>query len=266
MAELGFVGLGSQGAPIAARMLADHPLTIWARRPEAAAALAGKGARVAASLAQLGAICDHVGICVVNDADVIEVCDQLLPAMRSGSVLAIHSTILPQTCEALAVRAADQGVLLLDAPVSGGAPAAEAGTLTVMCGGSEAAFAKALPVLQTFGSKIMLLGPAGAGQRAKIINNALLAANMGLAHAALDIAASLDVDRAAIADLIRHSSGRSFGFDVYARLPEPSAFAHGGALLFKDVNLLGAIADHDNALATAAMPFLDAAGVTKEAP
>ncbi|AOR75385.1 NAD(P)-dependent oxidoreductase [Novosphingobium resinovorum] len=266
MAEVGFIGLGSQGAPIAMRMMTGNALTVWARRPEALATFAEKGAKVAASVADLGTACDHIGVCVVNDADVVQVCDLLLPAMRPGSVLAIHSTILPQTCEALAAQAAKRGVLLLDAPVSGGSPAAEAGRLTVMCGGSEEAFARALPVLRTFGAKIVLLGPAGAGQRAKIVNNALLAAHMGLAHSALAIAEGLGVDRAALADLIQASSGRSFGFEVYARLPAPPAFAHGGSLLFKDVSLLGAITHPGNPLALAAMPFLDAAGVTGETP
>lgn len=266
MAEVGFIGLGSQGAPIAVRMMAGNRLTLWARRPEALAPFVDKGAHAAASVEELGVACDHVGVCVVNDADVVEVCDRLIPAMRPGSLLAIHSTILPETCEALAGRAAERGVLLLDAPVSGGSPAAEAGTLTVMCGGSEETFAQALPVLRTFGAKIVLLGPAGAGQRAKIVNNALLAANMGLAHSALGIAEGIGVDRAALADLIQHSSGRSFGFEVVARLPAPPAFAHGAALLFKDVGLLGAISHPDNPLAVAAMPFLDATGVTQEKP
>ena len=108
----------------------------------------------------------------------------------------------------------------------------------------------------------MLLGPLGAGQRAKIVNNALLAATMGLAHAALSAGEGLGIDRAALADLIKASSGRSFGFEVYARLPAPAAFAHGAPLLVKDVNLLGAILPgHDGAeaLSAAARPFLAAA-------
>lgn len=264
MADVGFIGLGSQGSPIAVRMMAGNRLTVWARRAEATAPFREKGADVAASIEELGAACEHVGVCVVNDADVREVCGRILPAMRRGSLLAIHSTVLPQTCEDLAHAAAERGVLLLDAPVSGGSPAAEAGTLTVMCGGSTAAFDQALPILQTFGHKIVLLGEAGAGQRAKIVNNALLAAHMGLAYSALALAEGLGVARSALADLIQHSSGRSFGFEVFARLPSPSAFAHGAGLLFKDVNLLGAIAHQDNALATAAMPFLKATGVTRE--
>jgi 3-hydroxyisobutyrate dehydrogenase len=179
--------------------------------------------------------------------------------MKPGSVLVIHSTILPQTCERLAAQAEARGIAVLDAPVSGGGAGAAAGTLTVMCGGSEETFAKALPVLESFAGKTVLLGPVGSGQRAKIVNNALMAANMGLAHAALSLGEELGIDRVALADLVKHSSGRSFGFEVYARLPSPTAFAHGGKLLRKDVDLLGTITTPDNALAHAADPFLDAA-------
>nr|WP_086491292.1 NAD(P)-dependent oxidoreductase [Novosphingobium panipatense] len=260
MVRAGFIGLGSQGAPMAERMLAaGHELTVWARRPETADDLAAKGALRAASVAELGERCNHVGVCVVDDAGVTEICAQLLPVMKPGSVLVIHSTILPQTCERLAAEAEKRGIALLDAPVSGGGAGATAGTLTVMCGGSEAAFAQALPVMESFAGKAVLLGPVGSGQRAKIVNNALMAANMGLAHAALSLGEELDIDRGALADLIRHSSGRSFGFEVYARLPAPAAFAHGGKLLRKDVDLLGTITAPDNALARAADPFLHAA-------
>lgn len=261
--QTGFIGLGSQGAPMAERMLtAGFPLTVWARRPEALAPFTAQGATAAATPASLAASCDHVGVCVLDDAGIIEICGQLIPAMRPGSLLAIHSTILPQTCEALAERCAAAGILLVDAPVSGGTQVAAAGKLTVMCGATEAAFAQAKPVFESFGTTIVRLGPPGAGQRAKIINNALLAANMGLAHAALAAADALGVDRAALANLIAVSSGRSFGFEIYARLPTPAAFTTGAPLLVKDVNLLGAILpDHPGAacLRNAAADFLAAA-------
>lgn len=259
----GFIGLGSQGGPMARRMaLAGFPLTVWARRSDAARDYAARGAAVADSIAGLGAACDHVGLCVVDDAGVAEVADALISAMRPGSLLAIHSTILPDHCEELARRCEARGIAFVDAPVSGGGPAAEAGTLTVMCGGTSAAFEQARPVFESFSGALMLLGPAGAGQRAKIVNNALMAANMGLAHAALDTGATLGIDRKALAELIKVSSGRSFGLEVYARLPSPAAFAHGAPLLVKDVNLLGAIAaGHPGTavLRTAARSFLTAA-------
>ncbi|MDE8654537.1 NAD(P)-dependent oxidoreductase [Novosphingobium album (ex Liu et al. 2023)] len=263
MQRIGFIGIGSQGGPMAMRIVdAGMPLVVWARRPEALEPYLAKGASAAASVADLGARCDHVGVCVVDDAGVLAICDELIPAMRPGACLALHSTVLPATVEELERRCTARGIAFVDAPVSGGAPGAEAGTLTVMCGGTQAAFDSAHEVFETFGKLIVLLGPAGAGQRAKIVNNALLAANMGLAQAALQAGETLGVDRAALAALVKESSGRSFGFEVFARLPSPAAFAIGAPLLVKDVGLLGAILPgHDGAdlLAHAAHPFLTAA-------
>jgi 3-hydroxyisobutyrate dehydrogenase len=228
-----------------AKRIADagFPLMLWARRPEALEPLSK--AQKAASIEALGAACDHVGICVVNDADVREVCDQLIPSMKAGSRIAIHATIHPDTCRALAEQATTRGIALIDAPVSGGGSAAAAGTLTVMVGGSLEALALARPVFATFAGLIVHLGDVGAGQMAKLVNNTLMAANMALAHQALESGAALGIDRTALADLIKASSGRSFAFEIAARLPSPSAFAHGGALLSKDVGLLGTLLRND---------------------
>lgn len=264
MAEsIGFIGLGSQGGPMAERIVdTGLPLVVWARRPEALQPYLAKGATAAETVAELGARCDHVGICVVNDADVLSITDQLIPAMKPGSRIAIHSTILPESVQKLEAQCEERGIALIDAPVSGGGQGAAAGTLTVMCGARQDAFDAALPVFRTFGKTIVRLGEAGAGQRAKIVNNALMAANMGLAHAAIGAAEALGVDRKAFADLVKDSSGRSFGFEVYARLPTPAAFSTGAPLLTKDVGLLKAILPGDSdaeCLRAAAEPFLTAA-------
>jgi 3-hydroxyisobutyrate dehydrogenase-like beta-hydroxyacid dehydrogenase len=261
--KVGFIGLGSQGGPMAKRIAtAGYPLTVWARRPEALAPFVALGATAAQSVEALGADCDLVAICVVDDAGVTAICDQLIPAMRPGSLLVVHSTILPESCERLARRCAERGIEFLDAPVSGGAPAVAAGTLTVMCGGDAQAFGRTIPVFETYAGTVVYLGPAGSGQRAKIVNNALMAGNMGLAHAALTAGEALGIERKALGDLIKASSGRSFGAEVYARLPNPQAFAHGAPLLVKDVNLLGAaLAGHPGmeTLRDAAAGFLVAA-------
>lgn len=236
---IGFIGVGSQGGPMAHRIVyAGMNLVVWARRPEVLESYTAKGAKAAESVSQLGTLCDHVGICVVNDADVLSITDQLIPAMKPGSRIAIHSTVLPESVARLEAQCAEKGIALIDAPVSGGSPAAEAGVLTVMCGGRQEAFDAALPVFRTFGKLVVLLGPAGAGQRAKIVNNAMLSANMGVAMAALDAAATLGIDRATFIELIKESSGRSFGFEVFSRLPSPAAFATGAPMLLKDINLL----------------------------
>ncbi|UVO55758.1 NAD(P)-dependent oxidoreductase [Sphingomonas sp. SUN039] len=267
MTCVGFIGLGSQGGSMARRIVeAGFPLTLWARRAESLSPYADTAAATAESIAALGAVCDHVGICVVDDAGVRAVMDELLPAMKPGSVIVIHSTIHPDSCKALAAQAAARGVALLDAPVSGGGPGAAAGTLTVMVGGDADALATARPVLETFAGLIVHLGDVGAGQTAKLVNNTLMAANMALAHHALASGEALGIDRTALADLVKASSGRSFGLEVYARLPTPQAFGHGGKLLAKDVGLLGALLGDDPAFAAlrdVARPFLD---LTTETP
>ena len=260
--KIGFIGVGSQGAPMAHRIVdAGMDLTVWARRPEALEAYAAKGCTTVPSVTELGSSCDHIGICVVTDADVFQITDQLIPAMKTGSRIAIHSTILPESCIKLEAQSAARGIGLIDAPVSGGSPSAEAGTLTVMCGATPELFAAAKPVFETFGKLIVLLGLPGAGQRAKIVNNAMLSAHLGIAHHALAAGEALGIDRAAMAELISQSSGRSFGFEIYARLPQPLVPWLGGPLLVKDMKLLQAIlpgsADADK-LADAAADFFAA--------
>jgi 3-hydroxyisobutyrate dehydrogenase len=258
---VGFIGLGSQGAPIARRIvLGGYPLVLWARRAASLEPFADTAAESAASIAELGERCDHVGICVVNDADTREVCDALIPGMRAGSRIAIHSTILPETVRDLAKQAEANGIVLLDAPVSGGQPAAEAGTLTLMIGGDQATLAAARPVFETFGKLIVLLGDVGAGQHAKLINNTLLAANMAIARHGMETGGKLGLDADALVELITHSSGRSMGFEVYGRMKRNLAtFKHGGALLDKDVRLLGQLMGEDAdyaAMRDLSLPFL----------
>jgi 3-hydroxyisobutyrate dehydrogenase len=261
MMKVGFIGLGSQGGPMARRIAeSGYPVVLWARRAEALAAFADTKAEHAKSIAELGARCEHVGVCVVDDVGTREVCDELIASMRPGSRLVIHSTVHPTTVVELARTAAARDIALLDAPVSGGGPAAAAGTLTVMVGGDSAVLSAARPVFETFGGLIVRVGDVGAGQTAKLVNNALMAAHLAIAHHGLEAATQLGLDRKAFAEIVKVSSGRSFGFEVYARLPNPFAFDHGAKLLAKDVRLLGEVLGADPsfaALRDVAAPFLD---------
>ena len=213
----GFVGLGSQGAPIARRMAdGGFALTLWARRAETLAPFADGAIDFAASPADLGASCEHIGMCVVNDDDVRHVVlgQGLLDAMKPGALLAIHSTVLPETVSVLAQEAAARGVRFLDAPVSGGPKGAEAGTMTVMVGGDKAALEQARPVFATFATHIAHLGDVGAGQMMKLLNNNLCYANLAMGVHALELADRLGMDRHVVASLIRSSSGASAGFAI----------------------------------------------------
>ncbi len=238
----GFIGLGTMGAPMAGRIIqAGFPLTVWARRAESMESLVRQGAVAAESVAQLGARCDYMGLCVLDDAAVAAIVDDLIPEMRPGSLLAIHSTILPESCEALERRCGERGLLFVDAPVDGGGDDAAAGRLTVMASGSDEAIERVRPILDTFGARVICLGPAGAGQRAKVICNSLLAASLGLTHAAMNLADTFGLERDKLHEVIRHGAGNSVGFELYPLLSGPRQ-AH---LLYKDVGLMEATAGGD---------------------
>jgi 3-hydroxyisobutyrate dehydrogenase len=263
MDKLGFIGLGSQGAPMARRMVdAGYDVLLWARRPESLAPFSDTSAKIAGSIAELGAQVSYCGVCVVDDAGVQQVCDALIATMAPGGCIAIHSTVHPALCKTLSAQAQSRGLSLIDAPVSGGAPAATAGTLTVMVGGEKSAVDSARPILETFAGTIAHLGDVGAGQTSKLVNNTLMVANLALAHHALQVAEHLGLERDAFVKLVAASSGRSFSFDVRARMARPTDFKHGAQLLAKDVRLLGETAGADaafEALRHTAAGFLDIA-------
>jgi 3-hydroxyisobutyrate dehydrogenase-like beta-hydroxyacid dehydrogenase len=223
---IGFIGLGNMGAPMAQRIVAaGWPLQVWARRPQSLESLLAQGAVAAASPRALAAACDLVEICVGTDNEVTDVVlhhgHGVLAGMRSGTILALHSTLLPKTVIELERSARARGVHVLDAPVSGGAKGAAAGTLTVMVGGEAAHLARALPVFQSFASNIPHLGPVGSGQMMKLLNNNLCYANIALGISALELAEKLGFDPTFVASIIKVSSGGSAGFNV---LIEESSF------------------------------------------
>jgi 3-hydroxyisobutyrate dehydrogenase len=243
---VGFVGLGSQGGPIARRILAGgHPMVVWARRETATDELRSAGAAVADDLTDLGARSDVLGVCVVNDADVRAVLlgpKGALQAMRPGSTVLVHATVHPDTCRELDAVASALGVHLLDAPVSGGGPAAAAGTLLVLVGGDAATLSRIRGVVATYGDPIVHVGGMGAGQLAKLVNNALMAAQLALADDAASLARRLGLDADTVVEAIRHGSGSSFALGVFSRLGGLNGFAHGAALLAKDIGILTAVA------------------------
>jgi 3-hydroxyisobutyrate dehydrogenase-like beta-hydroxyacid dehydrogenase len=277
--RVGFIGLGSQGGPMARRIVdAGHPTTLWARRPETIAAFAGTAsrelaerpsaqARIATSPAELAAHSDLVCVCVVDDAGVEEVVTEVLGALAAGSVIAIHSTVHPDTCRRLAQRSAAHGVEIVDAPVSGGGPAAAQGKLLVMVGGDAGTVERCRPVFSSYADRVVHLGDLGSGQVTKLLNNALFTANLGTAAGALALGESLGVDPRRLAEVISGGSGASFALDrVSAAGGTLQRIAsHAGPLLTKDVRLLTNLADAAGAptgivgqAADAALSMMDA--------
>ena len=241
MKRAGFIGLGSQGAGMAQRMIEKGiPTTLWARNEKSLEPFLDKAA-FAKDPAALGRESDVVGICVTDGAAVREVTlgeRGVLAGMSPGSVLAIHATISTQECDETAEAAARKSVHVLDAPVSGGGAAAAAGKLTVYVGGADEAVAQARPVLASYGDPVLHMGAFGSGLRTKLMNNILNAAHFALAHDAMAIGTSLGLDKDKLADALQHGSGRSYSLEVFIGLGSFDPFAdHVGPLLSKDVGL-----------------------------
>lgn len=173
--RVGFIGLGNIGLPMAKRLPAAGLATTVAdlaadRVQEAVAA----GAQAAATPRELAAASDVIGVCVRDDADVRGVllgADGLLAGAARGSVVAIHSTVQPETVIELAEAAARAGVAVIDACVTGGAAVAAQGGLTVMVGGDDAARERARPMFEAFAKKVVATGPLGSGCKVKLCNN-----------------------------------------------------------------------------------------------
>lgn len=239
---MGFVGLGSQGGPMARRIIEDgFPTTLWARRRESLEPYDGTGAACAADRRALGAASDVLCLCVIGDADVDEVLrgdDGALAGMAPGGIVMIHSTVHPDTCRRLQADFAN--LHFVDAPVSGGGHKAAAKELLVMVGGEEEVVDRCRPVLNTFANPLIRLGALGAGQAAKLLNNSLFTAHLGLAANTFAIAGGLGVDLDALAKVLTAGSGRSYAAEVIANSGHNLAVMAqlAGPLLAKDVGIL----------------------------
>jgi 3-hydroxyisobutyrate dehydrogenase len=188
------------------------PLTLWARRAESLETYADTAASTASTPAELGAASEVVGICVVGDVDVQDVllrADGVLEGMSAGGVVAIHSTVHPETCERVAEHAARRGIGVVDAPVSGGGGAAALGKLLVMTGGEDEQLARCRPVFDTFADTVVHLGPLGSGQMAKLVNNLVFTALVTLGLETFAFADLLGIDRGALAQVLASGSGGS---------------------------------------------------------
>jgi 3-hydroxyisobutyrate dehydrogenase-like beta-hydroxyacid dehydrogenase len=246
--RVGFIGLGSQGTPMARRIVeGGYELTLWARRPASVEPYADTAAKVAATPAELAAASDLVCLCVVGDDDVKQVLEGdtgVLAGLAPGGIIAIHSTVHPDTCREVAESAAAKGISVIDAPVSGGAPAASEGTLMVMVGGEEADVEKCRPVFATYSDAIVHLGALGSGQVAKILNNLLFSANLGSAMSTLELGDALGIPRDRLCQVLNRGSATSKAVNSIAafggslEVLAPIA----GALLQKDVRHAASLA------------------------
>ncbi|KPX36082.1 3-hydroxyisobutyrate dehydrogenase [Pseudomonas ficuserectae] len=248
--NIAFIGLGNMGAPMARNLIkAGHTLQVFDLNKSVLAEFTGLGAQVSDSPRQAAAGSElvitmlpaaaHVRSVYLND-------DGVLKGISPGVPAVDCSTIDPQTIRDIAAVAAQQGVVLGDAPVSGGTGGAQAGTLTFMVGGSAEHFAVLKPVLEQMGRNIVHCGDVGTGQIAKICNNMLLAISMIGVSESMALGNALGIDTHVLAGIINTSTGRCWSSEAYNPWPgivetAPASRGYSGGfgaeLMLKDLGL-----------------------------
>jgi len=210
--KVGFVGLGNIGKPMALRLASSGAdLTVYDVAPEPVEELRAAGAGVAGSVAELASGVDLVCVMVRDDEQVREVLGDLLGTAAEGLVVAVHSTVAPTTPVDLADTAGRHGVLVVDAPVSGGAMGATEGTLAIMVGGSDEAFAACAEPFSLMASKVVHAGPVGSGTAFKLARNLMHFVSFTAATEAQRLAEAAGLDLVALGEVVRHTDAITGG-------------------------------------------------------
>jgi 3-hydroxyisobutyrate dehydrogenase-like beta-hydroxyacid dehydrogenase len=240
--KVGFIGAGRMGRPMVSRLVeAGHQVRVLGRSAETRSEIASLGAHAVTDLAAVADTAELVIVCVFTDEQVQEVClaGDLPATMAPGSTLVVHTTGSPRTAEALATAAAPHPVGVVDAPVSGGPHDAAAGHLTLFVGGTDDDVTRVRPALACYGDPLIHVGPTGAGQRVKLVNNTLFAAQIGLLSEAVDLGRRLGLPEAALLEALCHGSGSSRALSSIAPRGSVEAFiAMVGDFIGKDVAVI----------------------------
>lgn len=241
--KIGFIGAGRMGRPMVARLVdAGHDVRALGRSDEKRTAITQLGATGVSEVVELSTGADVVVVCVFSDEQVRQICldDGLPTTMASGSTLVVHTTGSPRTVEAIA---ASSDVAVVDAPVSGGPHNAAAGELTLFVGGSDGAVAAVRPVLSCYGDPVLHVGPLGSGQKVKLVNNALFAANIGLLSESVELGRRLGVPESTLLSALPHGSAASRVLELVAASGSVATFTEmAGEFVGKDVAIARSIA------------------------
>ena len=243
--KVGFIGLGAMGAPMARHLHARGLLALVGNRTLGKAqALAGElGVRAAMQTAHF-ADCDAVMLCVSDDADVLQNVDALAAVLRAGAVVVDNSTVARDTALRARETLAARGIGFLDAPVSGGVEGARNGKLSIMVGGEAQVLECARPALEAYAARITLMGPNGAGQATKAVNQVLVA---GIAQAVcegLALGEALGLDSERLLPTLGAGAAGNWFLDKRGATMLRSEFAPGfkSAHLLKDLKIVRAMA------------------------
>jgi 3-hydroxyisobutyrate dehydrogenase len=221
--KIGFIGVGNMGAPMVKNLIAaGHEITVFDLSEKAVVAAVQAGAKASDSADAAVGGAEAVVTMLPAGPQVRDVYDaSILPAAEDGTLLIDCSTIDVETARAVAEKAAAKGLPMVDAPVSGGVGGAEAGTLTFMVGGPDAAFTAAQPILEVMGKTIVHCGGPGTGQAAKICNNMMLGIQMLSVAEAFVLAEKLGLDHQKLFDVSSKASGQCWSLTTYCPVPGP---------------------------------------------
>ena len=232
MAKIAFLGLGVMGFPMAGHLVAaGHDVSVWNRNADKARAWGeAYDGTVADTIAGAVSDCGFVMMCVGDDPDVKAVAGPAIAAMRAGAILVDHTTASAACAREVYEKAAKAGIAFIDAPISGGQAGAQNGQLTVMCGGDTAPFKKAQPIIHAYAKAISLLGPSGAGQLTKMVNQICIAGILqGLAEG-VDFAQKSGLDVDAVIGAIGKGAAQSWQMDNRAATMARGEFDFGFAV------------------------------------
>jgi 3-hydroxyisobutyrate dehydrogenase-like beta-hydroxyacid dehydrogenase len=245
MANVAFIGLGRMGYPMAGHLARNgHRVNVFNRshaRSQAWAAEHGGTASTSVSQAVTGV--DMAFMCVGDDPDIRHVAHQAFPAMKPGSILVDHTTGSATLAAELAQDAASRGLHFVDAPVSGGEAGAQKGQLTVMCGGDPDAYAAAEPVIRAYAKMVRRLGPAGAGQKTKMVNQICIAGLVQALAEGVHFAEKAGLDPDAVIDVISKGAAQSWQMENRAGTMHQRRFDFGFAVSWMRKDLRIALAE-----------------------
>ena len=254
MAQVAFLGLGVMGSPMAGHLKrAGHEVVVYNRTTARAEAwVAEHGGRLALTPAEAAAGAAFVMACVGNDDDLRAVCagpEGALAAMTEGAVFVDHTTVSAKVTREMCALAEGLGVGFVDAPVSGGQAGAEAGQLSIMCGGTEAAYGKAAPVMAAYAKICRRMGESGAGQLTKMCNQIAIAGLVQGLSEALHFAEKAGMDGAAVVEVISQGAAGSWQMSNRYQTMLEDRFDFGFAVdwMRKDLGICLATADETGA-------------------
>ncbi len=250
--DIGFIGTGQMGRHMAGHVLgAGYALHVYDAHKPAAASLLEKGAVWCDTPADVARACRIVISSLPAPKDVEQVVfgdNGLKKSWQSGDIYMDMSTNSPSVIKRIAADAANMGVAVLDAPVSGGTRGAENGTLAIMVGGDTAALGKVRPVLEAMGQKIFPVGAVGCGNTAKLVNNLISLASNSISAEGFAIGAKAGIDPAVLLEIIKVSTGNNWSALQYPHTTFKGNFEPGFkiSLAFKDINLALDLAKENN--------------------